>query len=147
MKTTDTSAYFIPDTYGFWDLAGRDLFFKFPKFSFIEISQENNLESDYFIVSDFDLDDPLTEALNNQRKKIYIKTIDKKIDEQLNKILFLLPSYLLRNGKYVDGSVKIFDEIIIGVKENPELYKQIFLNKLKSDKSLSEFTGARYKKG
>lgn len=137
------NTYNISDEYGFWDLSGRNLFFKFPKFSFIEIVNEGNLDTESIFVSDLSINDPLAEALKSQKRKIYIQISDRDIENKLSKIVRILPLCLLNKGRYVDGAVELLDEIIIGVKQNPKAHRELLLKRLKSDRSLSTFSRIR----
>ena len=132
--------YTIPDEFGFWDLAGRNLFFKFPKFSFINTRDESKFVTNHFLIDDIHPEMLLGDVLKSSKKKVYIR-VNNEI--QVDLIIRNLPLYLLGKGKYVNDAVELFDEVIIGVKENPDLHKKNLLKKLKLDPSLSKFSHVR----
>ncbi len=147
------NTYLIPDEYGFWDLSGRNLFFKFPKFSFIDIKDKLNL-TEYFLIDEQDSENvfpekALLEMLKTSKRKAYIP-LENDIQSKIKQIVTVyLPGYLLRYGKHVAGNsdsastVALIDEIIIGVKDNPELHMRELLKELKSDRTLSKFSHTR----
>jgi len=149
--------YTITDEYGFWCPAGKNLFFKFPKLSFIDIKSEFQLPTDYFLIDERNSKNILSdhvfiEMIKVSKKKIYIPISENnqpKITTFISKLVIGdLPTYLHFHGRFVTGksmtcpTVELIDEITIGV-DNPELHRDMLLKTLQSEPSLSTYSPIR----
>jgi len=149
--------YTITDEYGFWCPAGRNLFFMIPKLSFIDIKDEPELATDYFLIDEpkdenILSDHVFVEMMKISKRKLYIPISEKnqsKITTFISKLVIGdLPTYLHFHGRFVTGksmtcpTVELIDEITIGV-DNPELHRDMLLKTLQSEPSLSTYSPIR----
>lgn len=128
----------IINDYGFWDLAGRNLFFRFPRFIFKEIRKGEKINEEQNSP-----DGIIDKAVYVHEKSTAIYVNDLNFKENFDKLINSLILNLLHNGRIVNKAVKVIDEVIIKVDSHPFLFKEILDIRLKTDKSISKFATIR----
>ena len=146
----------IQNKFGWWDSAGRNLFWRFPIMSFINIKNKSKLNNNYlFIKKEINLDKTLfTEKDMDKIKKSLINKIYIPINDdnplKISKIIINdLIGILSHNGilkRKLKGecpTVEFVDEIVFGINDNPQIYKDILLKFLNEDLRLSTYSPIR----
>lgn len=137
--------YSISEPYGIWHPAGFSIFCKFPKFSFINIKDEQKLAADYLLVDNPNsvlLDKTFGDRNGDPERKVYIR-ISKDTQSKIDMIMERMPAYVLTGGKNTKGIAELLNEIVFGIKEDPKLQRDILLKALKTKPDIYKFTQKR----
>lgn len=137
--------YSISEPYGIWHPAGVSIFCKFPKFSFINIKDEQKLAADYLLVDNpnYDLlDKTFGDRNGDPERKVYIR-ISNDTQSKIDMIMERMPAYVLTEGRNTNRIVELVSEIIFGIKEDPKLKRDILLKALETNLDFYKFTPKR----